>query len=407
MSLRKIISSELSHFQRLSQKAQALSWSIILYQLAGTFIWMFMMAFMVQKTGKIEAPAVFSLGFYITLPLVFILVAKLLAYFSTRSIAIAGLLGYGLLVLILFFIPSLNLITVFIFGLLYGIPMGLYWSNRTFLFTTEVNNGQRDYVSGFVGSFKSMFSASVPLITGWFITLTPSLGWDKIVSYRLLALLATFIYIAAGLKIKKHGSHTPKITKLWVKNPSKQWKKFRTFVLLGSIQLTLLLALPEALIITYIGNEGVLGTILSGISLIAGLSLYLLGRKKDAANNRAKIVLFALIPLLISSILILISFNYLTIIIYLISMIVFDNFYWFVYFPIFSNLIEQNSVEGIAHSYRFLIDHEIFINLGRVITSLLYLFLIYKFDNTTAISASILLAALSQLGILSLIKKLK
>jgi len=88
-------------------------------------------------------------------------------------------------------------------------------------------------------------------------------------------------------------------------------------------------------------------------------------------------------------------------------MIIFDKLYWFVFFPIFYNQVEQNSDGGITNSYRLLFDHEIYINLGRIITTILYLYLIYNFDNKTAVSVIVMLAALSQIGILSLAKRLK
>ncbi len=407
MFFKNILLAELKHFQSLTQKARALTWSILLYQLADVSTWIFMLAFIVQQSNKIESPAVFALGMYITLPFAYILTAKLLRKHSLRNVSMAGLFGLGLMVLILFFLPIINFTTIFIFGLFYGIPLGLYWGTRSFLYTSEIADSQRDYVSGLTGSMSSIIGTTTPLIIGWFIALSPSLGWDKISAYRLLALFGLSIFILAGLIIKKNGTQNPKITKLWVKNPPKQWKLFRAFTFLGSMQFALALALPGALIITYIGNEGVLGTIMSLISVVTGLSLYILGRLKNASSNRIRILLLGLVPLILSSIFMLVSFNYLSILIYLVSMIIFDKLYWFVFFPIFYNQVERNSDGGIATSYRLLFDHEIFINLGRILTTILYLYLIYNFDSKTAVSIIVILTALSQIGILSLAKKLK
>ncbi|NCO12223.1 MAG: hypothetical protein COZ34_03450 [Candidatus Pacebacteria bacterium CG_4_10_14_3_um_filter_34_15] len=407
MFLKKFLLAEVDHFKSLSRKARALTWSILLYQLADVSTWIFMLAFIVQQSGKLESPAVFALGMYITMPLALILAAKLLRKYSLRDVSVTGLIGLGLLSFILFFLPVINFAVVFIFGLFYGIPLGLYWGTRSFLYTAEIANEKRDYVSGLTGSTNSIIGTTTPLIIGWLIALSPSWGWEKISSYRLLAMFGLCIFTLAGLIIKKHDTKNPVITKLWVKNPPKQWKLFRAFTFLGSMQSTLVLALPGALIITYIGDEGVLGTIISLISVIAGISLYILGRLKNASSNRTKILLFGLVPLILSSVFMLVSFNYLSILIYLIAMIIFDKLYWFVFFPIFYNQVEQNSDGGITNSYRLLFDHEIYINLGRIITTILYLYLIYNFDNKTAVSVIVMLAALSQIGILSLAKRLK
>lgn len=407
MFLKNVLLAELAHFKSLSQKARALTWSILLYQLADISVWIFMLAFIVQQSGKLESPAVFALGMYISLPFALILAAKLLRKFSLRDVSVAGLVGIGMMAFTLFFLPIINLINIFIFGLFYGIPVGLYWGTRSFLYTSEIVDNKRDYVSGLTGSIGSIIGTITPLIIGWLIALSPSWGWDKISSYRILALFGLSIFTLAGLIIKKHDTPNPVITKLWVKNPPKQWKLFRALTFLGSMQYALALALPGALIITYVGNEGVLGTIMSSISVVAGISLYVLGRLKNASNNRTKILLFGLVPLILSSVFMLYSFNYLSILIYLISMIIFDKLYWFVFFPIFYNQVEQNSDGGITTSYRLIFDHEIYINLGRTITTILYLFLIYNFDSKTAVSIVVMLAALSQIGILGLAKKLK
>lgn len=407
MFLKNLIASEIIHFNNLTQKARSLTWSILLYQLADISVWIFMLAFMVQKSNIVEAPAIFALGFYITLYFSFLLSAKLLIKFTLRDVSIAGLIGLGLMPIILFYLPELNAKSIFIFGLFYGFPLGLYWSARSFLFTSEIKNDQRDYVSGLTGSIGSIIGMTTPIIIGWLIALSPTWGWEKVSSYRLLALCTVSLFILAGFIIKKHDTKNPKITNLWLKNPTKQWKMFRAFTFLGSIQFTLAVALPGALIITYIGDEGVLGTIIGVISFIAGLSIYVLGRLKNAANNRTKILILGLVPLLISSAILMLHFNYLSIIVYLVCMVIFDRLYWFVFFPIFYNQVERSSEEGIEHSYKYLLDHEIFINLGRALTSVLYLFLIYKFNSKTAISVVVMLAALSQLGLLSLAKRLK
>ncbi len=407
MFILNVINSEVAHFKNLSQKARSLTWSILLYQLANVSIWIFMIAYMVQKSNQIEIPAIFALGFYITMPIAFIWAAFLLKKYSLKNVSLFGLAGMGVMTLILFWIQDLNTTTVFIYGLFYGLPMGLYWATRNFIFSAEISDAHRDYVSGFTGSVGSITSTIIPLIIGWVIALSPSFGWEKVSIYRLIAFISMCFYIIAGLIIKKKSTLNPIINKLWLKNPSKQWKTFRLFTFLGSIQFTLALALPGALIITYIGDEGILGTIIGITSLVSGLCLYILGRLKNAAENRTKILLFGLIPLIISSLLLLVSFNYLSIMIYLVIMIVFDKLYWFVFFPIFFNQVEKNSDQGVTNDYRLIMDQEIFINLGRALMSLVYLFLIFKFDNKTAITIIILLAAVSQIGILGLAKKLK
>lgn len=402
--LKKTINRELKIFQRLSESARSLTFSIILFQIADITTFIFSLAYMFQQTGRFEAAAIFNLGFYLTLPPAYMLNAWILKRISIKKTALIGLVGSGLVMISLFLTPNINLTKLFMFGLLYGFPMGIYWSTRTFLFTSEVTDKQRDYVSGLTSSSYSMIRTIVPMIVGWLIVTAPGLGFAKVTAYRAVAVVSAIIFTTAGLVLKQSPTSTLKITKIWLKKPSRQWQRFRLFILLGSIQFTITLALPESLIIAFLGHEGILGTVIGGISLISGLSLYFVGRKANS-THRTKILTISLLPLIIASFGLLISFSKVGIIFYLMTLIIFDAFFWYVYFPILSNQIEQHN-NKIAACYPYILDHEIFTSLGRVITSLLYLAIVFKLESTIAISITVVVAALSQIGLLVVSRKI-
>jgi MFS transporter, YQGE family, putative transporter len=399
------IAKELKIFQGLSTHARSLTLSILCFHMADIIIFIFAYAFLFRSTNQFQAVAIFNLGFFITLPFAYILNSWLLRHLSLKRTSLLGLVGEGLVLFSLFFIPDLSLSRIFIVGLCLGVPMGLYWSSRLFLFTSEIPNSQRDYVSGINSSVGSLSKMVIPALVGWFIASAPTFGFSKLAAYQFTAIIATLLFFVAGLILHSHPLGKPNISQIWVKNVSKRWKWFRVFIFLTSIQFTITLALPESLILAYLGDEKVLGLLLSATNIFAALALYVIGRKVSG-NHRARVLTFALIPLLFASTALLFSFSKIIIIAYLLMVSLFDAFFWFVYYPLLSHQVEQDNSEDLAASYPYLIDHEIVINAGRVLTSLFYLLIVSNFANAVSIPIIVLVAAFSQIGILVVVRKL-
>ncbi|MFZ5376611.1 MAG: hypothetical protein ACOZAN_03000 [Patescibacteria group bacterium] len=209
----KILKRELSRFSDIPQRGRKLTLSIMLYLAADIISWIFSMAYLYSKTQRFETTAVFDLGLYLTICLGFLINSKLISRFSSKKITTLGLSGMGLVFLILFLIPwlgvynsKIDLITSFVLGLMYGLPCGLYWSNRLFLFTTEVRDQQRDYVSAVTGAFASISGVVLPLLVGWLIALSPALGWEKLVTYRWIMVVAFLLYFFSGKVLSSQSS---------------------------------------------------------------------------------------------------------------------------------------------------------------------------------------------------------
>ena len=103
----------------------------------------------------------------------------------------------------------------------------------------------------------------------------------------------------------------------------------------------------------------------------------------------------------------LVSFSRSTILLYLVASSIFDTFFWFVYFPLLSDEVETDNTSDIAATYPYYIDHEFFINGGRILMSLVYIAIVSKYKPDFAISFAVFLGALSQIGILFASHKLK
>lgn len=401
----ELLSRELAVFQNLSERTRSLTLSILLYQVADVIIFIFAYAFLFQQTQSFTAVALFNLGFYITLSFAFLLTTQLLKRFSLKQIAFAGLVGEGLVFLPLFLIPTLTMPLIFFFGLCLGIPLGFYWCVRHFLFTTHIPSEKRDYVSGIINSLYSFTKLTIPILVGWLIALSPSLGLPKIGAYQILAIIAVILFFVAGFIMKEEKQHVPKIAHLFLKNPPRTWKWFRLLSMLGAIHVSIYLALSESLIIGYLGDERVLGLMATGTNIFATISLYIAGRNIKG-NQRSKLISICLVPLLVTSVALLLSFSKITIILYLTALAIFDIFFWFIYYPLLSKHLEENNPQDIAESFPYIIDNEIVINLTRIVMSVLYLVLVSNLETTTAIPIVVMVATFSQLGLFWVVKRL-
>ncbi|MFZ5376612.1 MAG: hypothetical protein ACOZAN_03005 [Patescibacteria group bacterium] len=180
---------------------------------------------------------------------------------------------------------------------------------------------------------------------------------------------------------------------------------FRWLVFLGSIHTGVSLTLPEALTLSYLGDEGILGTISSILSLGSAVFLYFLGKQEKAYKKRTQVLTFALIPLLVASALLLVSFGKNTILLFLVANGLFNTFFWYVYFPILSYQVDKNSLDDPASSYPYYFDHEIFINLGRILAVTGYIVLVLLIKEK-AIPVAVAISTFSQLGMLIVVKKM-
>ncbi len=401
------LSSEFRRFLNLAAPARSLTASILFYQLADISIFIFAYAFLFRSNHDFATVAWFNLGFYCTLSLGYILNAKLLRSFTLRTMSIVGLLGQAVILSSLFFFPySLTSPVVFGFGLALGVPMGLYWSSRLFLFTIEVPSKQREYVSGITNSAHSLFQIVVPAVIGWFIaTAAPEIGLTRLLAYQVVAIGAALLFTLSGFSLHRHSAVEPHITRLRIPKVSKRWRWFRAFIFLGSIQFAISIAIPESLIVGYVGNETVLGMVSSGTQFLAGIALFLIGRVAQP-KHRNTILVLSTLPLLVGSFTLLSNFSNTTILIYLLGMSIFDTFYWFIYFPLLSDIVDSQTNGSPETSYPFFIDHELWINAGRILSSIAFIWMVSTLEQSLAVQIAVVLAALTQLGLLFVSKNM-
>ncbi|MBU2543338.1 MFS transporter [Patescibacteria group bacterium] len=388
---------ELSIFNQLGPDAKKLVLSIFCQIIANNLIFVFANAYLYISTHNISSVAVFNLGVYIAILLGFYLNTYLIKLINIRHIFIPSSVLQSGSLMILFFFKDLSLWSIFGVGLIVGLFCGLYWSNRNFIYPTLTKDNERDYISGIHTLVGNLSSVILPLAAGWLIVwartqpyLNATYAYMAIMGFGVLMLFIGTIYLKS---IKDFP--TPQISALRPRKVSLDWKLFRTFVVASTAQMAVGATVMEIMTLLFLGDEGVLGTIKSILAIVVGAVIYVIGRKM-LPRDRFRLLLISTLPLLIAALLLLIQFSQLTLMLYLVAMILSGNIFWFVYIPIFSKATEMQDGGKIENNYVYVLDHEFFINLGRVSSMLFILFAFHYWDERTGLTIVVCVGAIMQ-----------
>ena len=399
------IAHEINVFNQLENSTKSFLFSLVGYGVSDILLFTFGYALIFLKTNSVIAVGVFNLAFYLTIIAGFYLNGMLLTKISAKRLFIGGGLAQGLVMSSLFFIPISKLWQVAIFGLIYGVPLGIYWGNRNRLYLYFTNDHNRHYFEGLRRLISDPLTAVGPLLAGWSIVFFQNLNQNsgKTIGYQLIAIISLSILTVSMFALKKLRFPKLQVNTYKLNKISHDWRLFRYFVIISSFQFALVLSLPEILTLKYLGNEGVLGTLKMSCIILASLMLYVLG-KRAQAKARLGILKLSALPLIMAAGLVFLKTNPITIIIYLLTMAVSDSVFWFVYFPILSKAVEKETVNNAELEYAYIFDHEIWINLGRTIATLSYFFVVYVWGDHRGIMSAIVAGAIMQLVGLSLAK---
>ena len=130
------------------------------------------------------------------------------------------------------------------------------------------------------------------------------------------------------------------------------------------------------IILSKLGNEGILGTLSALTSLIAAISLYIFGRKSKK-SHQIPVYVYSLIIGLFISLLYGLFFNKLLIVTYVLFIGSIGSFIWLAANPISMDALDRELKEGKDERYSYILDAEIFLNIGRSIAVLISLLLFY------------------------------
>ena len=384
-------------FHQLSLDSRRFFFSTLGYMIFDALLFTYAYAFMFSQTESFIAVAVYNIAFYVAIMIGFYINALLLRIFTSKQLYIWSSILQALAILAIFFFPSITLITLALAGLLSGFFAGIYWGMRNTVYLSFTTDENRHYFEGLRVLVGSSSNTLLVAASGWFIAASGSFSFmSKTLAYQFVGLFGVLIMVVGTLQPLRVSFPKISVKKLRPTKISPQWKLFRIFILVSAVQFTLTMTVPETIVLHFLGNEGILGTLQAIFIIFSTTLIYFLGRK-SSKHHRIQILLASAVPLAMISGLVLFFHNPILIILYLLIMNLSDRLFWFVYFPIFSRAIEYETSDS-DEEYAFVLDHEICIETSRVITTLLYIGLIQYFGDVNGMFIALAGGALMQVA---------
>ncbi len=389
------IRKELEHFRSLSSKTQQLLISFFFYSTSYPIISIFINAY-IWKNNNLSYLVVFRMGQFMIVPLIFLVNGILLKKYKINRLYFFGSLITSATVVLIVFLKNNTLFSFFIMGGLLGIGTGLYWANRNYLTIKETNEKNRSYFFGLLFSYSTIVALVVTFSIGWLIVFG--------LSYQTLIVFAFILIVMSGFIVFKDNYQTPKIGKLFVTRPTSAWQKKRLIHLgLGLVE-GLSFFVPSLLILIMLGNEGILGTLTAASSILSAGFIYYYGRKSNIGDHK-RYFIFSVVLNLCLSLLLALFFHKLIVILFILLNGLIINFFWLTASPLIMRNIDLDSFNSEDTRFSYILDSEIFLNIGRVFSCLLCVFLAFKVGDLFSLRYSPLILSIVQLFLFIFIER--
>ncbi len=250
--------------------------------IATFFVYAYFPIFLYKYSNSFTIIVIDSIVFYLTAWIGFIIgsfIIEKLGYVSTFRLSF--FLQAVATTFVLF--NSENILNLFIlFGILRGLPRGMFWSVNHIYVLKEFNQSERNLSINIIESLGHIFNIVFPVLTGALITLSGNYNLSFIIGIAILLItsVAPFNYN----KKPKSQITSNEIMQI-IKHPLFSKFSFITIIHQGIESLTLLTF--TIIPFLFIGNEFGIGILATGINIFAALLLFT--RRKNKIDKDVKL----------------------------------------------------------------------------------------------------------------------
>src|SRR3989338_2011951 len=261
-----------------TQDERRLLLSFLFFAIAWPVFSTFMNTFLWRTSQNVFTLIAFNVGIFAGLPLGFLLNFALLKRFRYTTLFLVGCVLQGVGPLLLTLIHPTSFAVIGALGACLGIPMGVYWGNRNLVTSGANNRRHRMAFLSMESVLNMLVGITVPVLIGMYlvnITSNVELG------YLIITIVSFGILIIAGVLV---GSITLKLpvlhlTSPWVKDVSVGWKSLRGLTFLDGAITASESILALLMIFTFLGMEDAVGSVRSGVAIIAAMMMYRFGSR--------------------------------------------------------------------------------------------------------------------------------
>ena len=388
---------EYGHFKSYPHDMRVLLITNLIYGLVMPVIEMFIGAYVMRKSDDVKMVVIYQLAVYTGIPFTFLVNGWLLQLVSVKRLYSLGMLLSGVSMVVMMSLNELSLLGLGVAGLLMGMSFGLYWSNRDYLALSSTSDENRNYYYGLETFFATNIGIVVPFAVGAFI------GWyggdlagQVSRAYQWVTAAVFVITIAASIMVHRGKFNNPPRSQFlhfrfhWI------WNRMQLLAILKGLAQGYIVTAPAMLIMTHVGKEGSLGTILSIGSILSAILLYILGR---VSQPKHRIYFFAIgLSLFAAGALANgILFNKTGVLIFMVLLVLGRPLADIAYFTI--QLLVMDTVSAIEkrNQYSYIFVQEFGFYIGRFTGCGLFILLATKVSNTFALRYALLIVAVLQL----------
>ncbi len=406
MKSKNPISKELSHLKKLSPDVRKLLFSYTFFTAAYPLLSLFINAYLWRSGDSLDLIIAYNLFFSLGLPIGFVINGVLLRHMNIKTLYSIGAISQGLVALLVVFMPSGSIATLSFYGLLYGSGSALYWGNSNFLQQILTTPDIRLYFRSLQSLSFLIFNTITPFIAGLLISFGPISGlYELKTGYQIVMIIAMILQILCGYIVYSSKINDLIRPKIFIEKSNKYWNMNRAFITINDLFIGVYSFLPSILLLSYAGNEGVLGSVQALGALLTVVVIYIVGRRLNE-KYYFKILLSSWVLLLIGNLFLAIDLNWFTVIAFLLVTSIAYELKYVASWPIMMDLIDDQTGKDPLLKYAYLTDNEIFFNLGRIVAVNIFVVLLVLFSEEAALSYSGLIVIMIMFVALVLVKKI-
>lgn len=367
------IKKEYGYFKSYPQNMRILLMTNLIYALVLPIIELFVGAYILRESDNTSFVVVYQMMAYLGIPVSFFVNGFLLRRIKIAHLYSFGMLLSGVAMSIMMILPTVNIIGISISGLVMGFSYGFFWSNRDFLSLSTTNDSNRNYYFSMETFFYTITFIIVPAIAGYFIAAGEKFDWYPAKNaYITLTVVVFGLTIFSSYIVHCGNFINPSNDRFLFFKFEKDWYWMLTLGALKGIAQAAIFFFPILLILSFVGKEGSLGSLVAIGSIITALVLYLIGRFSKP-GHRIYIFSFGLLVFLVGGLINTIFFSAIGVIIYQICNSLSRPLLDTAYFPIQLGVIDHIAEIEKRNKFAYIFNHEAGLFVGRFLGCILFL----------------------------------
>jgi len=152
--------TELRVFLSYPRNMRVLLITNLIYAFVMPIVEIFIAAYVMRNSNDPRLVMAYQLAIYSGIPFTFLVNGWLLQHIGVQRLYSLGMLISGLSMICMMSLHQLSIAGLVVAGVLMGMSIGFYWSNRDFLALSSTNDSNRNYYYG----LENFFSTAVNIV---------------------------------------------------------------------------------------------------------------------------------------------------------------------------------------------------------------------------------------------------